>query len=234
MQATVKLTELYFLHFMFLDIMFYANTLFQPMVLSSAFGSSESIQSMARDACLIALMALPGYIVSIASIGRQSPRYIQLQGFFFMAVLYALLGCHIHELAQDHHGMLLILYGATFFCSNYGPNVTTFLLPSITFQPPCRSTLNGVCAACGKAGALIGTCCWNDSMEASRGFKSCAILSVVGWCMTFGCVRVMDEDKDKEMETTIMKRRRNDRYLESIPMTTVHSRPTLLDWNDCK
>ena len=53
MQATVKLTELYFLHFMFLDIMFYANTLFQPMVLSSAFGSSESIQSMARDACLI-------------------------------------------------------------------------------------------------------------------------------------------------------------------------------------
>jgi len=31
------------------------------------------------------------------------------------------------------------------------------MLPSMTFSRPCRSTLNGVCAASGKFGALIGS-----------------------------------------------------------------------------
>ena len=228
-QVTVRLTSLF--HLVFLDIIFYANTLLQPMVLSSAFGSSESIQTMARDACLIALMAFPGYIVSIACVGWQSPRYIQLQGFFFMAVLYAIIGCYSPILAQDHRGVLLFLYGATFFCSNYGPNVTTFLVPSMTFQPPCRSTLNGVCAACGKVGALIGTCCWSDTMDDRLVFKTCAILSVLGWCMTYRCVNGR-MDQELELESTLV-RWKKDRYLESVPMKAVHSRPTLLDWHDC-
>ena len=31
------------------------------------------------------------------------------------------------------------------------------MMPSITFSRPCRSTLNGVCAASGKVGALLGS-----------------------------------------------------------------------------
>ena len=30
-------------------------------------------------------------------------------------------------------------------------------MPSITFSRPCRSTLNGICAASGKVGALLGS-----------------------------------------------------------------------------
>lgn len=30
------------------------------------------------------------------------------------------------------------------------------MLPSMTFSRPCRSTLNGICAASGKVGALLG------------------------------------------------------------------------------
>jgi MFS transporter, PHS family, inorganic phosphate transporter len=44
----------------------------------------------------------------------------------------------------------------TFFFANYGPNTTTFVLPSLVYSPECRSTFNGLSAAAGKLGALTG------------------------------------------------------------------------------
>jgi PHS family inorganic phosphate transporter-like MFS transporter len=103
------------------DILFYGNALFQPKVLQSAFGQSETELDLIRDAILIGLMALPGYLISIYMVGRQSPRRIQLQGFLCMALLYAYIGYNFDELNKY---ALLGLYGASFFFSNYGPNTT--------------------------------------------------------------------------------------------------------------
>jgi MFS transporter, PHS family, inorganic phosphate transporter len=197
--------------------MFYANTLFQPMVLSSAFGLTETVTSTARDSAMIALMALPGYVVSIATVGRQSPRYIQLQGFFLMAVLYAVMALSFHDAPR---WLLIMLYGATFFCSNYGPNSTTFMLPSITFSRPCRSTLNGFCAACGKVGALVGTIVFGTFSNGQAVLLWCAGLSLVGWCMTYGCVVDSDDDELPEEEE------------ERVPMKVVLSRASIFDWHE--
>lgn len=46
--------------------------------------------------------------------------------------------------------LMLILYGLTFFFSNFGPNSTTFILPAETFPPHIRTTMNGFSAAMGK------------------------------------------------------------------------------------
>lgn len=105
------------------DVLFYGNTLFQPEVLAEAFGAAETLSHAARDTTMLTLMALPGYIVSIAMVGRQSPRYIQMQGFAAMAILYTVIGVRFDSLA-GRKVVLLILYGATFFFSNYGPNST--------------------------------------------------------------------------------------------------------------
>jgi len=137
------------------DILFYGNTLFEPVVLEKAFGEGETVERTARDMLLLALMSLPGYFVSVYAVGRQSPRLIQLQGFLLMGILYLCIALFFQELAQVRMALLLV-YGATFFFSNYGPNATCFLLPSMTFSRTCRSTLNGISAACGKAGALLG------------------------------------------------------------------------------
>ena len=107
------------------DILFYGNALFQPKVLQSAFGQSETELDLIRDAILIGLMALPGYLISIYMVGRQSPRRIQLQGFLCMALLYAYIGYNFDELNKY---ALLGLYGASFFFSNYGPNTTVSIL----------------------------------------------------------------------------------------------------------
>ena len=105
------------------DILFYGNTLFQPVVLSAAFGSSETILATVGDSTLLSLMALPGYFVSVAMVGRQNPKTVQFQGFLIMSVLYTFIGMNFSELARNRI-VLLSMYGLTFFFSNYGPNST--------------------------------------------------------------------------------------------------------------
>ena len=51
----------------------------------------------------------------------------------------------------------IALYALTFFFANWGPNAITFILPSEAFPARFRSTAHGFCAACGKAGAIVGT-----------------------------------------------------------------------------
>lgn len=49
------------------DVLFYGNTLFQPRVLRSAFGQSETELDLIRDGIIIGLMALPGKRTSRSS-----------------------------------------------------------------------------------------------------------------------------------------------------------------------
>ncbi|KAL7580243.1 hypothetical protein ACA910_012981 [Epithemia clementina (nom. ined.)] len=184
------------------DILFYGNTLFQPVVLSAAFGSAETVAKAAQDTTLLALLALPGYFASVFSVGRLSPWFIQIQGFFVMGMLYLVIGILFHELAGQK-AVLLLTYGATFFFSNYGPNATTFMLPSMTFSKHCRSTLNGVCAAMGKAGAFFGTVAFVEATNRfgqKAVFMACAVLSFIGCIVTLTCISpktgVVELDQD--------------------------------------
>ena len=151
-----------------------------------------------RDSMILSSIALPGYFVSITLIGRrvffkriQTPRYIQIQGFACMAVLYLIISFTWSSLTE-HHWLLVMLYGSTFFFSNYGPNTTTFMLPSITFSPECRSTLNGIAAASGKMGALVGSFffepisnMYGDPMV----MLLCALTSIFAGIITFYCCK---------------------------------------------
>lgn len=62
------------------------------------------------------------------------------------------------------------------------------MLPSMTFSRPCRSTLNGVCAAAGKIGALLGSCVFLP-LAARLGnahvMLLCAMVSVFSAILTF-------------------------------------------------
>lgn len=62
------------------------------------------------------------------------------------------------------------------------------MLPSITFSRPCRSTLNGVCAACGKLGALLGSAIFlplASRLGNAEVMLLCAAVSVAAAIMTF-------------------------------------------------
>merc|ERR1719203_1612786 len=107
-----------------------------------------------------------------------------------MALLYAALGMFIDKLKQNS-ALLLIVYGLTYFFSNFGPNSTTFILPSESFPEEVRSTLNGFCAASGKLGAVVGSAAFKpitDAAGVSTAFYLCGVCSLVGVAVTVLCV----------------------------------------------
>lgn len=193
------------------DVIFYGNTLFERVVLDEAFGQSETIAQTATDTLIISAMALPGYFVSIAVIGRVNPRYVQMQGFLAMAIVYGIIGVYFDQLSNMRY-LLIVLYGSTFFFANFGPNATTFMLPSIIYSPKCRSTLNGLSAASGKAGALIGASFF-EPMADSIGDKFvmliCAGLSIIGFLLTHECVPLQTQDDDADHDLT--EKRKNEK-----------------------
>lgn len=175
-----------------LDITFFGNTLFAPTVLKQIFhnvGETPLNGPTVKDnLCLqlliIALIGLPGYYVSVFFMDKLGRKLIQLQGFFFMAVLYGILAIWLDELSS---GLLIVIYGLTFFFSNFGPNCTTFILPSETFPQEVRSTFNGLSAACGKAGAVVGSAAFAPLAESygnGAAMAACAVCSVFGFFLT--------------------------------------------------
>lgn len=203
------------------DVLFYGNTLFQPIVLEAAFENQETnalaaLQQTARNSLILSSIALPGYGVAAYLMGRndiaylpsQTPRYVMLQGFACMAVLYGIIGVFWNALKRIHPSVLLLLYGLTFFFANYGPNTTTFVLPSMVYSESCRSSLNGLSAAAGQLGAFVGA-----SLFAPTAYQwgnatvmlICAVVAILAFFLTQACVPsdyhalVRDEDLDDEL-----------------------------------
>ena len=200
------------------DLLFYGNTLFEPLVLEAAFGTQSSntegyelLQTTVRDSLVISLLSLPGYFMTVALIGKrtcvcrslrssssttrcgsvfpcvQTPAYIQKQGFFIMFILYIIIGICWQSLISMQV-VLVFLYAGTFFFSNYGPNSTTFLLPSVTYElEASRSTLNGISAAAGKCGAFLGAALFAplaDTYGESVVMISCGVISLFAFALT--------------------------------------------------
>jgi PHS family inorganic phosphate transporter-like MFS transporter len=191
------------------DVLFYGNTLFQPIVIEAAFGAREAsdsqhlLQRTAVDSLVLTSIALPGYAVAGLVMGKktcgiaQTPRYVMLQGFAAMAVLYFIIGLYWKSL-RHFPLLLLFLYGLTFFFANYGPNTSTFTLPSIVYSPECRSTLNGLSAAAGKLGALVGATLFApaaDSFGDAAVMLICSGIAIAAFVMTKLFVRTRDESE---------------------------------------
>eukprot|EP00640_Fibrocapsa_japonica_P001675 CAMPEP_0113940770 /NCGR_PEP_ID=MMETSP1339-20121228/6833_1 /TAXON_ID=94617 /ORGANISM="Fibrocapsa japonica" /LENGTH=479 /DNA_ID=CAMNT_0000944719 /DNA_START=87 /DNA_END=1523 /DNA_ORIENTATION=- /assembly_acc=CAM_ASM_000762 len=147
------------------DVTFYGNTLFQGQVLENVFGATETTREVARQEMVVYAFAVPGYYLALFFMARMGPKIMQLQGFVLMALLYALIGLFWNALDRVSPTALLLLYGLTFLFSNFGPNSTTFVLPSLTFPARGRSSLNGICAAMGKLGAIVGSSCFSPLSE---------------------------------------------------------------------
>eukprot|EP00048_Salpingoeca_helianthica_P015817 m.228761 g.228761 ORF g.228761 m.228761 type:complete len:482 (+) comp17589_c0_seq1:282-1727(+) len=141
-----------------LDITFYGNGLFSGTI-TELMDLGTSSRDAALNALYVALMALPGYFLSIAFLDNIGRKRLQNIGFAMIASLYILMGLLFDPL-RTVPALFLILYGMTFLFSNFGANLTTYVIPGELFPNEVRATCHGIAAASGKVGAAVAAYCF--------------------------------------------------------------------------
>ncbi|KAF8878760.1 major facilitator superfamily domain-containing protein [Infundibulicybe gibba] len=155
-----------------LDLAFYGLGLNVNIVITAlGFGAQQSntaYQSL-RNVCIGNIILagaglIPGYWMTFLFIDSWGRKPIQLMGFTALFSLFLILGFAFDRLRETHHGIIIFtfLYCLVNFFQNFGPNVTTFVIPAALFPTRYRSTAHGICAACGKLGAIFSQllCAW--------------------------------------------------------------------------
>jgi MFS transporter, PHS family, inorganic phosphate transporter len=136
------------------DYAYYGNTLSLPAILKDVNPAATIETKLAWSLGMFVLFAVPGYALAVMRMDRIGHKRLQLIGFSVMAVAYLVLGA-VPVLTQ-HVGPFLAILGLSYFFIEFGPNTTTFVLPSEVFPVSVRTTGHGLAASIGKLGAFVG------------------------------------------------------------------------------
>ena len=181
-----------------MDAAYYGNTVSSPLVLSALNSDHTLLQKTLTQLGIFAIFAAPGYAVAALTMDRLGRKTIQVLGFGMMAVTFSLLAL-IPNL-QKMVIPFLIIYGFSFFFTEFGPNATTFVYPSEIFPVRVRTTGHGITAAMGKLGGFFGVFAfpfllhWKGLLGAE---SAATIASLLGLVVT---VTMLPETKGKSLE----------------------------------
>jgi MFS transporter, PHS family, inorganic phosphate transporter len=137
------------------DFVYYGNTISSPVIVNLVAPHASLIGVTGYTLAIFAVAALPGYLLAAATIDRIGRKLLQAVGFALMAA--AFLGLWLIPGATTTVLPFLLLFGATYFFAEFGPNTTTFVYPVEIFPVRVRTTSYGIAAAAGKLGAFVGT-----------------------------------------------------------------------------
>jgi MFS family permease len=181
-----------------MDFAYYGNTVSSPLVLSAISPHGSIEQHALMQLAVFTIAAAPGYLVAAAMMDRIGRKTIQVLGFAMMALTFAAMA-----FIPDVEKLLvpfLIIYGISYFFTEFGPNSTTFVYPSELFPVLGRTTGHGVASSAGKLGGFIGVFLFPIFM--ARGGLALAEavaagVSVVGIVVT---LTMLPETKGKSLE----------------------------------
>ncbi len=181
-----------------MDAAYYGNTVSSPLVLSALQGHHTLLQKTLTQLGIFAVFAVPGYAMSALTMDRLGRKTIQCLGFAMMAVTFGLLALipGIEKMVVP----FVLIYGISFFFTEFGPNATTFVYPSEIFPVRVRTTAHGVCAAVGKIGGFFGVFLFPYLMNwkgLPAAETAAAITSLAGLLMT---AWMLPETKGKSLE----------------------------------
>ncbi|HEV8065432.1 MAG TPA: MFS transporter [Acidimicrobiales bacterium] len=139
---------------LFFDYAYYGNTLSLPAILKKVSPTASIDKQLVMSLAIFLVCAVPGYILAFTYMDRIGHRRLQLIGFGVMAACFVVLGA-IPALTRTVPSFLAI-FGLSYLFIEFGPNTTTFVLPSELFPTRVRTTGHGISAGIGKLGAFIG------------------------------------------------------------------------------
>ncbi len=195
-----------------MDAAYYGNTVSSPLVLSALNSDHTLLQKTLTQLGIFVVFAAPGYAVAALTMDRLGRKTIQCLGFGMMAVAFAVLA--LWPNLQKMVVPFLIVYGLSYFFTEFGPNATTFVYPSEIFPVRVRTTGHGIAAAMGKLGGFLGVFLfpyllhWKGLLGAE---SAAAIASVLGLIVT---ATLLPETKGKSLEAIEMEKR-SDRSSET-------------------
>jgi MFS family permease len=169
-----------------LDYAYYGNTISTPQILSLISPHASTTGKIALQLAIFAAAAVPGYILAIAFLDRIGHRRLQWTGFAAMAVCFLVIAA-VPGMTTAVAPFLLV-YGVSYFFTEFGPNMTTFVMPSELYPVAMRATGHGISAGIGKFGAFIGVFLF-PVLQSSFGLRGTLLLtagvSVLGMALTF-------------------------------------------------
>lgn len=136
------------------DYAYYGNTLSLPVILKGVDPGAHIAAKLAWSLAMFVVFALPGYAMAVWKMDRIGHRRLQVVGFAVLTATFALLAA-VPALTTSI-GAFLAVFGLSYFFVEFGPNTTTFVLPSEVFPVSSRTTGHGIAAGLGKLGAFVG------------------------------------------------------------------------------
>jgi MFS transporter, PHS family, inorganic phosphate transporter len=137
-----------------LDYAYYGNTISTPQIITLISPHASQMTTIAVELAIFVVAAVPGYILAIARMDRIGHRKLQLIGFVAMGACFVVIG--VVPGMTTVVAPFLLVYGVSYFFAEFGPNMTTFVLPGEVFPTEVRATGHGISAGIGKLGAFIG------------------------------------------------------------------------------
>ena len=193
----------------FLDVSYYGTTVSTPLVIKLFSPRTTLIENMLYTLLIFVVAALPGYIVAALTIDRLGRKRIQLLGFAMMAASYGIL--FLFPVLTQIAWAFLLVYGMSYFFTEFGPNVTTFVIPAEIFPVAARTTAHGISAAVGKVGAFIGAFLFplllsSPAFRLPGAMGFAALVALAGFALSF----VLPEPDHKSLETIEREGERED------------------------
>jgi MFS family permease len=180
-----------------LDYAYYGNTISTPQILSLISPTASTMTKISLQLAIFVVAAVPGYLLAIARLDKIGHRRLQLLGFAVMALCFLVIAA-VPGMTTMVVPFLLV-YGVSYFFTEFGPNMTTFVMPSELYPVTMRATGHGISAGIGKFGAFIGVFVFpllNDAFGLRGTLLLTAAVSALGFALTL----VLPEPAGRSLE----------------------------------
>ena len=182
-----------------LDFCYYGNSISTPEILALLNPAASLLHNTLVQLAIFAVFAVPGYIAAILLLDKSGRKLIQWTGFAMMALMFVLIG--VIPAVTANAAPFILLYGISYFFTEFGPNTTTFVYPAEIFPVEVRTTAHGISAGAGKLGAFAGAYLFPAMLASSLGIRGAEIIAgVVAAAGLVLTLILLPEPKGKSLE----------------------------------
>ncbi len=186
-----------------LDYAYYGNTLSLPSILMEVSPNATVKVKLLLSLAMFIVFALPGYYFAVTRIDRIGHRKLQTIGFSVMA------GCFLLLAAVPRFTTMvapfIVIFGISYFFTEFGPNTTTFVLPSEVYPVEMRTTGHGLAAGFGKLGAFVGVFVI-PHLQTSIGLRGMLVVASGAALVGLATTAILPEPSQTSLEDTAVDR----------------------------